>query len=151
MSISSDPSTPARIAELGATITGIVSAKDPPPAKWDTAELPALYVLTGGADYTHEGDDLRSDIRIYRIQVAVLSVGVANAYLRETRCRPLIVAVRDFFDARPSLGGLAGVSDVRVVRDSGVVILPEYDNLFIGFELQLRVVEYSQLVFAESE
>lgn len=141
------------IREIGQDISGIKMAFDPPPAKLDTASLPALYVLTGPAthDWLRAGSDGDYETREYRVQVAVLPLGQATPQASEERARPLVTAVRDAFVARPGLGPLEDVLQMTVLGDSGVVRLPDYGEQFIGFEMRLRVVEAIERIYGDEE
>ena len=114
-----------------------------PPGKLDTAELPALYAFTGSAayDWSVDGTDECQETRTYRVQVAVLTREEANPEAREKRCRPLLNLARDTFAKHRKLGNVRGVKRSIVDSDSGIVILPEYEGRFIGFEIRLKVSE----------
>ena len=153
--------TPARIVSLAdgvtytvGSVTYTIHGFDPPLAKApETAQLPALYVYTSRATYDYEyyGDDDVREIREYRIQLAVLPVTEATQELIETRCRAAIVAVRNIYAARPSLGNLAGEQNALIVSDSGAFQLPQYGGVHIGVEFILRVDEQFARTFASNE
>lgn len=144
----------AAIASIGtankATL-GIAAAEDPPPATIDTAKMPLLYTFTGPARYTEGMDDFVIEQRDYRIQVAVLPLGEASPYLREARVRPILVATRDLYFSYPTLDQVARVQAATPQGDSGVVILPEWGQKYIGFELRLQVIEYVPRTYADKE
>lgn len=145
---------PPAIVVIGEGVSGILTAKDPPPAQIDTAQLPCLFVFTGEAscDWELLGDpDVGVESRTYRVQVAVVPRNQATPETRETRCRPLIGAVRDALASRPSLGGVTGVLNSVVTGDSGVAILPEYEAKFIGFEVRLEVTEIIARTYSAGE
>lgn len=134
--------------------TYTVRAFDPPPAKLDTADLPACYAFTGAGtdDWQSGGSDADRETRLYRVQCAVLPEGQATPELREGRCRPLIVWLRDRLASYPLLAtdaaGVAGIERTLVLGDSGIVILPEWDGKFIGFEVRLQVAEVIARTYA---
>lgn len=110
---------------------------NPPPAKLDTADLPAAWAFTGQASYDN-GSDWVTETRQYAVQCAVLPLGQGTPAEREQRVRPILNALRAAIWARPHLG-VSGVQRAVITGDSGVVILPEYDGAFYGFELRLAV------------
>lgn len=146
----------AIVAAMSSVTVGAVSytlrGHNPPPGKLDTADLPAVYTLTGAAtdDFQSGGSDSDRETRVYRVQVAVLPVGQGTPAERETRCAPILVAVKDALRARPHLG-VAFVERAVVLGDSGIVILPEFDGAFIGFEIRLQVTELLGRTYADLE
>lgn len=135
------------------TVTYKVRGQDPPPpASPDTAKMPALYVFTGTATDDDEtgGDDLEREARIYRVQVAVLPTGQGTPAEREIRCRPILKAVKAWLKKYPHLG-TQYVEHARVLGDSGIIILPEYEGANIGFEIRLAVLELFGRTYAENE
>lgn len=144
----------AAIAAIGTAnkgTLGITAAEDPPPATLDTAKLPLLYTFTGPARYEEYMDDFIVEQRDYRIQVAVLPLGEASPYLREARVRPILVATRNLYFQYPTLDQVKGVQSATPQGDSGVVILPEWGQKYIGFELRLQVIEYVPRTYADKE
>lgn len=141
------------IAAIGANITGITKAFIIPPAKLDTADLPALYVLTSSAnnDFEADGDELVEKVRTYRIQVAGIPTGQADPETREGLLAPIIEAVVIAFSSYPNLNNTAGVQESLPKSDSGIVILPEYGMQFVGFEVRLQVTYVADRQFALSE
>lgn len=125
---------------------------NPPPAKIDTAEMPAVYVFTGPAtdDLAGGGEDTDRETRVYAVQCAVLPNGQGTARERETRCRPLLVALKDALRARPHLG-TNYVERSSVLGDSGIVVLPDYDGANIGFEIRLSVTMRIGRLYADFE
>ena len=125
------------------------------PANLDTAQLPALYSLTGSATYNEStmGEWFEEVTRIYRIQVPVVPIGQANPETRESLCRPLIEKTAYTFNQYPTLGNCQGVraNGVRVLSDSGIVVLPEWGAKFVGFEIRLQVVYDVPREFAPGE
>lgn len=157
MPIDTTPAAIVAVANLMPAVTvGAVSYKirgiDPLPPIWDTAHLPGLYVLTGAAtdDEASAGGDFVRETRIYRVQVPYLPNGQGSPLERETRGRPLLKAVKDWFRRYPHLG-TADVERAKVLGDSGIVELPEYDRQNIGFEIRLQVVELIGRAYADFE
>lgn len=138
----------AAIAAIGASISGITSAKDPGTPKLDTAQLPALYVLTGPATHEWYGD-YGIETRQYRIQVAVVPYDQGMSGQQEARCRPVLTAVRNAFASRPALDGTVGVQESLVMQDSGIIMLSSYDQAFWGFEMRLQVKEVMERTYAD--
>ena len=118
-----------------------INAKDPPPAGWETAELPGLFVLTGGGTDTGQGDDGGEAIetRTYLVQVAVMPLGRGSARERELRIRPLLEAVKQKYREAVRDTSLDDFFKATVTGDSGPVILGEYDGQFVGFEIRVEV------------
>jgi len=139
------------IKTIGAAISGITAAIDPPPAGLVSAQMPALYVFSGPAttDWASQGDEGGVETRLYRVRVAIAPEAEATPPLLETRIRTLLPAVRDAFAARPSLGSTVGVVEARVLGDSGPIALPEYNA--VGFELRLEVQDLLLRTFASGE
>lgn len=135
------------IALICREVTEIKKAFSTAPEKLDTAELPAAYSLTSSAtDSETTYGEKESDVkRVYRIQVAVLPIGQATPTLRETKCRSLLDKVRKQFKKHPLLKNVEFVQNATVLGDSGVVILPEFGMMFVGFEIRLQV-EYTEIV-----
>ena len=123
------------IATIGAAVTGIVSADDPPQEKLDSAQMPALYVLTGAAEYDTDSRGVTRTTRRYRVRVAVAPTGQATPPLLESRVRVLIPLLQAAYVANPTLNRTVLTS--YVLGDSGITILPEYNA--VGFEMQLEV------------
>jgi hypothetical protein len=126
---------------------------DPPPPKLDTGDLPAVYTLTGPATFDHStaGGDNRRETRLYRVQFALLTQAEATPQLRETRCRPWLDLARALLDSYPTLNRLAFVESARAVRDTGIIILPEYGGAYLGFEIQVNVTMILPVTYASSE
>jgi hypothetical protein len=153
--------TPERIASIAdgmtyavGTVTYTVKAFDPPLAKApDTAQLPALYIYTrrGVYDWDYYGDNFGREVREYSIRLAVLPAAEATPELIEIRCRPALVAVRDRYASRPSLGNLAGVQSALITSDSGPIVLPEYGGVNIGIEFVMSVEEQFDRTFSDNE
>ena len=117
-------------------------ASDPPPAKVDTAQLPAAWVFTGQSTDDWGAHEIGLVTRQYAVQVALLPVGQSTPEEREKRCRPFIEAVRAQLAAHPSLGGqVPWLERARVTGDSGIILLPEYGGVYIGFEMRLEALE----------
>lgn len=114
------------------------------PEKLDTAELPALYALTGQATYNESimGELYEEVTRVYRVQVPVMAIGQANPQDRESLCQPLIEKVVTKFQSYPTLNNCPFVraNGVRVLSDSGVVVLPEWGAKYVGFEVRLQII-----------
>jgi hypothetical protein len=130
--------------------TASLQASDPPRAKLDTAQLPAAWTLTGAANDTWDAD-FGNEARQYQVQVAVLPVGQSTVEEREKHVRPWIAAVRDALAGRPTLNGTAGVRKLGVLGDSGIILLPEYGGIFIGFVLRVQVEETVDRIYAAGE
>lgn len=123
-----------------------------PPAGLETAQLPGQYTLTGPAtdDDASGGDDQVRETRNYIVRVPVLPVGQGTAVERETRVTPILIAVKDWLRRYPHLG-TTYVEQVRVVGDSGVVTLPDFDEAFIGFDIRVSVTELVPRTYADYE
>lgn len=114
--------------------------------------MPLFVNLTGGATYERsEGNDYDIETREYRmfLYVAPQMSGVPGE--GEELCEPFFTRVREFFSARPSLGGVADVQNSRPTGDGGVQILKYQDMPYIGIEFKLEVVEYLPIVYATGE
>jgi hypothetical protein len=137
---------------IGATEHYTLKGFNPPPPKIDTAELPAVYAVTGSAtdDEDSAGDDQVRETRTYAVRVPVMPEGQGTAQEREKRCRPILQAVKAKLRQYPHLG-VAGVERARVIGDSGITLLPDWDGAFIGFEVRLQVVELIARTFAANE
>ncbi len=138
-------------AAVGAdTVT--LHGHNPPPPKLDTAELPAVYAFTGQAvdSETQDGAEWAWEARTYAVQCAVMPLGQGTPEEREKRCRPILVAVKNRLRAYPHLG-VAGVQRARVLGDSGIVVLPEYGEAFIGFEVRVQVSVQIARAYAANE
>lgn len=142
---------PPAIVALDWSGAGIVAATDPPPAAIETAQLPCLFVFTGEADYDWADVDQGWESRMYRVQVAVIPTTLATPETRETRCRPVLLAVRGVLASSPQLGQVRYVQSATVLGDSGIAILPEYDGKYVGFEVRLQVREVFSHTFSEGE
>jgi hypothetical protein len=129
-----------------------VHAFNPPPVKLDTAELPGAYAFTGAAtdDEVSAGSDDIRETRAFALQVAVMPTGQGTPQEREKRCRPILLAVKNLLREYPHLG-VAGVERMRVVGDSGITVLPEFEGAFIGFEIRLQVVVLIPRAYAAYE
>ena len=141
------------IATIAGTVTGITKAFEYSPAKIDTAELPALYILTGDANNDFEiiGDDMVQTTRTYRLQVACVPTGQASAETREALIPPIIEATVNKFAGAPFLNGTIGVKNSLPKSDSGIVVLPEFGMMFVGFEVRLQVTYVVERQYLEFE
>ena len=147
------------IKEIGEECSGIITSFNIAPAVLDTAHLPALYPLTGASVDSEStyGETIDHSIRTFRVQVAVLPIGQANAEERETSCRPLLSEVRKVFKSHPALrslispDGVPGIQRSRVISDSGIVVLPEWGAKYVGFEIRLQVEYTVERVFSSNE
>jgi len=97
----------AGIAKIGqdlVTAGKLTKSFSTAPEKLDTAELPALYTLTGSAvDNEDYGEREENTVRTYRIQVPVIPTGQATPTIRETQCRTLLEVVRKELKKHPQL------------------------------------------------
>lgn len=125
-------------------------ASDPAPAKLDTAQLPAAWVLTGQSLDTWDAD-YGYEARQYQVQVAVLPTGQSTVEERERRCRPWIAKVRDTLAGVPTLNGTLAVRKQIVLGDTGIIPLPEYGGVFIGFVLRVQVEETLDRIYSAGE
>lgn len=143
----------AAIQSIGAAVEGITKAFDPPPVNLVSADLPAQVVFTGQAqrDHAELGANLVVITRMFRVQVAVMPVGQGNPNKRESTIRPLLDRHIDAFEAHPTLGKLVGVREAEVAYDSGVVLLVEYGQKFIGYEIGLQVTTVERRTIAKGE
>lgn len=141
------------IRTVASSAPGITTAYDPPPGSIPSADLPALYVFTGGG--THSESSLGPNVmlvkRVYRVQVAVLPIGQGKPSTRETSIRPLLDNTIAHFRKHPTLGKTARVRAARVASDSGIVILPEWSGIYIGFEIRLEVATIEPRDFSPGE
>jgi hypothetical protein len=144
----------AQLALLQASITGITSAFAQAPISLPENGFPCFVNLAraasidstplGHADRVVEGREY-----LMRLYVAPLLEGTdAEA---EGKCEPFFPLVRDFFLARPSLGGLTYVQRAWPLGDSGVVPLRYAMNSYIGIEFRLQVWEYVDISYAATE
>ncbi len=143
----------AKIQEIGASVSGVTEAYDPPPANLNSDLLPALYAFTGGASYDESalGPKMVDVTREIRVQVAVIPTGQGDPNTREKDFRPLIDATVSAYQQHPALKKLARVRKASVLSDTGVVILPEWGMKYIGFEIRLRVVTTEPRTIAQGE
>lgn len=138
------------LATIGATVTGIKLASDPPPANPLSGNLPLLYVLSGPALHD-DAEQIVEITRTFRVQVAVIPTGLGDPNAREKACRPLLDAVTEKYRSYYRLASVDFVERVRVVRDSGIVVLPEYGYKYIGFEVQVEVIYFAPRSFTTGE
>jgi hypothetical protein len=126
---------------------------NPAPPKLDTAQLPAQFTFTGSAayDFSTPGRERVRETRIYRVQFAVITVAEATPELREARVGPWLNLARERLTAYPTLNRLRFVESARPLRDTGIVILPEYQQQYIGFEIQVSVTMDLPIVYARGE
>jgi hypothetical protein len=142
----------ASITSIGAAVEGITTAIDPPPVNLNSANLPAQVIFTGQAQRDDSaGPNLFVVTRMYRVQVAAIPTGQGNPNARETVVRPLLQAHVAAFETHPTLGKLAGVRSAKVVYDSGVILLMEYGQKYIGYEIGLQVVTVERRTIAKGE
>lgn len=111
----------------------------PPPNAPDTAKLPGVWAYTGQATYSEGGGaDWLTEERTYALQCAVMPIGQGTPEEREKRCRPILAALRAAI-IRYSWLAVPYVQRVRLLGDSGIVVLPDFDGANIGFELRVGV------------
>lgn len=143
------------IKGIGETVEGLVKVFDLAPEKLDSSELPALYPLTSQASYNEsiKGEFFEEATRVYRVQVPVIPLGLANPQDRESMCQPLIEAVVRTFQGYPTLGNCPYVraNGVSVLSDSGIVVLPEWGAKYVGFEVRLQVIYDYPREFSDGE
>ncbi len=135
------------------SVTLAVKAYDPPPASMDSVKLPAAYVFTGGAEFDTEnyGADFIGVTREYEVHVAVLAEASATPELREKHCRPLLESIRTRLMMYPSLGNVATLQSMTAASDSGVIVLPEYGGIHIGFTITINTLEIVARTYASNE
>ncbi len=134
------------------SVTLTIKAYDPPPASLDSVKLPASYVFTGAAEFDTEtyGSDSIGVAREYEVHCAVLAEGNATPELREKHCRPLLDALRDKLLQYTNAGG-SGLQQMPAVSDSGIVTLPEYGGLYVGFIITINTLEIVARTYATGE
>lgn len=138
------------LVTIGGTVAGIRTAIDPPPAGPAAANLPLLYVLSGRA--THSDDEQIVQVaRVFRVQVAVLPAVQGDPNTREKLCRPLLDLVAEKYRSYYRLASVSFVERIRVLSDSGIVILPEYGYKYMGFEVPVEVTYFAPRSFAQGE
>lgn len=143
----------AKLATMQAAISGVKHAFAQAPSTISPADAPLFVNLTGAgaANYAALGDYHRDMTRIYTMRLYVLPVALGIPGEGERQVEPLIAAVYDYFNARPSLGGIVVVS--YITRDTGVTRLAfeEGGAPWIGTDFVLTVEEYEDITFAPSE
>jgi hypothetical protein len=120
----------------------IVAASDPPPQNMESNTLPHLYVFTGEADYDTETlgeDDQWLEIRMFRIQVAVMTMAQSNPEAREARIRSVLKSVQRALAYTDKFDYTDHVYDYSFLGDSGPAILPEWESRYLGFEIRLQI------------
>ena len=134
------------------SVTLTIKAYDPPPASLDSVKLPASYVFTGAAEFDTDtyGSDQIGVSREYEVHCAVLAEGNATPELREKHCRPLLDALRDKL-LQDTNAGVAGLQQMPAVSDSGIVTLPEYGGLYVGFVITINTLEIVARTYATGE
>ncbi len=134
------------------SVTLTIKAYDPPPASLDSVKLPASYVFTGAAEFDTDtyGPDQIGVSREYEVHCAVLAEGNATPELREKHCRPLLDALRDKL-LQYTNAGVAGLQQMPAVSDSGIVTLPEYGGLYVGFVITINTLEIVARTYATGE
>lgn len=134
-------------------VTLTIKSYDPPPASLDSVKLPAVYVFTGGAEYdaARYGAENVEIVREYSVNCAVLAENAATPELREKHCRPLLEALRDRLLMYPSLGNVATVQQMTPISDTGVIVLPEYGGLYVGFTITIQTLEIVSRTYASNE
>lgn len=140
----------------GVTTDGVslvVKSYDPPPASMDSVKLPASYVFTGAAEFDTlaYGPEEVAITREYEVHCAVLAENAATPELREKHCRPLLEALRTKLLQYPNLGGVATVQMMTPLSDSGVIALPEYGGLYVGFIVTINTLEIVARTYASGE
>jgi hypothetical protein len=139
-----------RLAALAAEITGITTAFRHIPPAIDTADLPCQIVFTGRSrDDETQGNEFTVETREYRLVFPVLPHGQGARTEAEAIADVLIPQVKEFYRARKDLVGLAWVQTSRVLGDSGVIQIREWDGKFLGFEVILEVTEYVKKTFVD--
>lgn len=135
------------------TVTLTIKAYDPPPASLDSVKLPALYVFTGAAEYDTEtyGADEVGVVREYEVHCAVLAEGNATPELREKHCRPILETLRAKLLQYPSIGNVSTVQGMTPTGDGGIITLPEYGGLYVGFIITINVLELVSRTYASNE
>jgi hypothetical protein len=145
-----------QIAALQAAIPGITRAFDQLPRHdISVADLPAFvnFVREGVYNWTLDGATADQDVRKYVMWLLVLphQEGLSDGEA-ERRVEPFVPTVRDYFAARPKLGG--AINDVKsavITGDSGPRQLIYADTVYWGAEFQLTVTERLQRVYAANE
>ena len=131
----------------------VVKSYDPPPASMDSVKLPASYVFTGAAEFDTlaYGPEEVAITREYEVHCAVLAENAATPELREKHCRPLLEALRTKLLQYPNLGGVVTVQAMTPLSDSGVIALPEYGGLYVGFIITINTLEIVARTYASGE
>ena len=141
----------------GVTIT--VKGIDPPPDALNTAPLPCVYPLIGSADYdtTSEGSDNYLVTRDYTLQCAIDPKDQSSRSIKELKARQFIDALVAKLMKYPTLDGLAGVREARVLRDTGSAEIEDNipgavsKSIYNGFEIVIQVTELISRTYAALE
>lgn len=130
----------ARICDLLATLPGVQRTFWQLPGKLNAADLPAVLVTPGAAEYQIVARDVVQERREYGLLLYVLPLTAGVFGAGHNRSLPLIEPVRRLFATHAQLDGMEDVAEAAVTRDSGVAVML-YDQLqYVGVEFVLTAV-----------
>ena len=138
---------------LQTQIAGINRAFADAPNSITVADAPLFINLPAEGDYDDDvyGDETYQETDTYRmiLYVAPRGSGISGEVVNKTR--PFLKLVKDFFVARPQLGGLTGVQKAKVTGHGGIVALKFGDDDWVGVEFKLSVIEATPFEYAPGE
>ena len=143
------------LALLQEQIPGILTAYHDAPASIDGANAPLFVNFAGPATYdlVSLGEQYDLEKRQYNMRLYAIPAGQGGPGDAENLCEGFFPAVRDFFLARPSLGGLQNVIKSYLLNDTGIVnmLYNDRETSWYGIEFRLMVWEYIQVNYAQNE
>jgi hypothetical protein len=128
----------AALAEEAATISGIGKAVGDVPPKIENAELPVLWIETGGASYSKIGDEIVQETRAAKILVAAQSKVTGLNQKEIESVETLYENCKVAFLQLKSID-VEWVQNLEVSGDTGIAILEGYSRDFIGFAFDVQI------------
>jgi len=128
-------------------ITGVVTGHSRIPRDLSTADMPALVVMTGAAQQVQLGGGVIQELRTYSLALLALPWVMGVETEAEEILEPFFRRVALCFWGRPGLhledntDALAGVQDVQVLGDSGVIEIALAAVSYAGTMIELQVEE----------
>jgi hypothetical protein len=138
-------------------VQGVKNALPEAPNSLTGIDLPLALCFPGNAQYSKSklGNNFIVENRTWRMRLYVAPAMSGVPGEAESLPEPYFVRVQEFFNARPTLGGIVGMQNALLTADSGTIVL-RYNNggqvdQYIGIEFTMTTEEIYRRTFASGE
>lgn len=150
----------ARLAAMGALITGVTTSFANIPRVLQDVELPALVVYPGAATYEYgpQGSDTVQETRAYDLTLYIARTAFGTETQGQVAVAPFFDRIRAYFAARPGLE-LDGAAEPRVrvynallTNDSGLQVIEypaESGDTYFAISARVEVTELHDITYQD--